>query len=214
MRKLSEIAQLPVMEILNGKIVGKVRDIVVNPDTKEALMVMDEGVFSDFHILQKGDVQGIGRDFIMIKTKQAIQSSRENPELAKALTEYYSIMGLLVITADGNIVSKIEDVSIDEQSWQIMEIMLEDGKVYQKGQLLSMSEKYVFVQGEAVEEVVEEEEVVEASEEDYLVGMVVQEDVTGADEEVLFAKGTVLTKEMVAEAKEKEVLAELIMNAE
>ena len=59
MRKLSEILQLPVMEILNGTVAGKVKDIVMNPDTKEVIMVMDEGVFSDFHILRREDTMGI-----------------------------------------------------------------------------------------------------------------------------------------------------------
>lgn len=212
MRKLSEIMKLPVMEILNGSVAGKVKDIVMNPDTKEVIMVMDEGVFSDFHILRREDAMGIGGDFIMIKTGQAIQSSRENPELAKMLTEYYSIIGLLVVTSKGNIVSHIKDFSIDESNWQIVEIMLEDGKVYTKNQLLSVSSKYVFVQED--EETVWEDEPEQADEAGYLIGMTVIEDVT--DEEGTFTvdKGTVLTEEIVMQAKEKDMLARLVMNVE
>lgn len=212
MRKLSEILQLPVMEILNGSVAGKVKDIVMNPDTKEVIMVMDEGVFSDFHILRREDAMGIGGDFIMIKTGQAIQSSRENPELAKMLTEYYSIVNLLVITSTGNIVSHIKDFSIDETNWQIGEIMLEDGKVYTKDQLLSVSSKYMFVQeGEAVIQ----EEAAEAEDEvSYLTGMTVTEDVENAEGTFKVEKGTVLTAEIVEQAREKDMLASLVMNAE
>lgn len=212
MRKLSEIMKLPVMEILNGSVAGKVKDIVMNPDTKEVIMVMDEGVFSDFHILRREDAMGIGGDFIMIKTGQAIQSSRENPELAKMLTEYYSIIGLLVVTSKGNIVSHIKDFSIDEANWQIVEIMLEDGKTYTKNQLLSVSSKYVFVQED--EDAIQEDEPEKEDEVNYLTGMTVIEDVT--DEEGIFTieKGTVLTEEIVMQAKEKDMLARLVMNVE
>lgn len=218
MRKLSEIRELPVMEVLNGSVAGKVKDIVMNPDTKEVIMVMDEGVFFDFHILRKEDAMGIGRDFIMIKTGQAIQSSRENPELAKMLTEYYSIIGLLVITSKGNIVSHITDISIDEDNWQIAEIILEDGKVYTKNQLMSVSSKYVFVQ-EDEETAQEEEDTIqeETEKEDeagYLTGMTVMEDVTNADGTFTVSKGTILTEEIVAQAKEKDMLASLAMNVE
>lgn len=204
--------KLPVMEILNGSVAGKVRDIVMNPDTKEVIMVMDEGVFSDFHILRREDAMGIGGDFIMIKTGQAIQSSRENPELAKMLTEYYSIIGLLVVTSKGNIVSHIKDFSIDEANWQIVEIMLEDGKTYTKNQLLSVSSKYVFVQED--EDAIQEDEPKKEDEVNYLTGMTVIEDVT--DEEGIFTieKGTVLTEEIVMQAKEKEMFARLVMNVE
>lgn len=212
MRKLSEIVKLPVMEILNGSVAGKVKDIVMNPDTKEVIMVMDEGVFSDFHILRREDAMGIGGDFIMIKTGQAIQSSRENPELAKMLTEYYSIIGLLVVTSKGNIVSHIKDFSIDEANWQIVEIILEDGKTYTKKQLLSVSSKYVFVQEDA--ETIQEDGPEEDDEARYLTGMTVVEDVTDDEGTFTVEKGTVLTEEIVTQAKEKGMLARLVMNVE
>lgn len=212
MRKLSEILKLPVMEILNGSVAGKVKDIVMNPDTKEVIMVMDEGVFSDFHILRREDAMGIGGDFIMIKTGQAIQSSRENPELAKMLTEYYSIIGLLVVTSKGNIVSHIQDFSIDESNWQIVEIMLEDGKIYTKNQLLSVSSKYVFVQED--EEAAAEDEPEQVDEVGYLTGMTVIEDVTDEEGTFTVEKGTVLTEEIVMQAKKKDMLARLVMNVE
>lgn len=212
MRKLSEILQLPVMEILNGTVAGKVKDIVMNPDTKEVIMVMDEGVFSDFHILRREDTMGIGGDFIMIKTGQAIQSSRENPELAKMLTEYYSILGLLVVTSGGNIVSHIKDFSINEANWQIVEIMLENEKVYTRDQLLSVSSKYVFVQEneERIQEEIEETD----DEVSYLTGMTVMEDVASADGSFAVAKGTVLTEEIIEQAKTADMLASLVMNME
>ena len=212
MRKLSELVKLPVMEILNGSVAGKVKDIVMNPDTKEVIMVMDEGVFSDFHILRREDAMGIGGDFIMIKTGQAIQSSRENPELAKMLTEYYSIIGLLVVTSKGNIVSHIKDFSIDEANWQIVEIILEDGKTYTKKQLLSVSSKYVFVQEDA--ETIQEDGPEEDDEARYLTGMTVVEDVTDDEGTFTVEKGTVLTEEIVTQAKEKGMLARLVMNVE
>lgn len=212
MRKLSEILQLPVMEILNGTVAGKVKDIVMNPDTKEVIMVMDEGVFSDFHILRREDAMGIGGDFIMIKTGQAIQSSRENPELAKMLTEYYSILGLLVITSGGNIVSHIKDFSIDEANWQIFEIMLENEKVYTRDQLLSVSSKYVFVQEN--EERIQEEIKETDDEVSYLTGMTVMEDVANADGSFAVSRGTVLTEEIVEQAKMADMLASLVMNVE
>lgn len=215
MKKLSEILELPVMEILNGKVAGRVKDVILHPDTKEVCFVMDEGVFTNFHILQKEGAVGVGSDFITIKTNQAIKSTKDDPELAKVLTEYYSIQGLLVITSGGNIVSKIVDFTINEQNWQIVDIILEDGNVFQKNQLLSISEKYVFVQLDeetAIE--LQEEETEKADEEAYLIGMTVQEDVTNSDGTFTVSAGTVLTREIIDEAKEQGVFAELIMVAE
>lgn len=225
MRKLSEIVKLPVMEILNESVAGKVKDIVMNPDTKEVIMVTDEGMFSDFHILRREEVMGIGGDFIMIKTEQAIQSSRQNPKLAEMLTEYYSILGLLVVTSTGNIVSRIQDFSIDEKNWKLVEIMLEDGKVYTKDQLLSISSKYVFVQeGEVTtpnsEEAVKDGEETAQTEADiegvtnFLAGMTVTADIANEDGTFKIEKGTILTEEIVEQAKGEGILSSLIMNVE
>ncbi len=220
------------MEILNGSVAGKVKDIVMNPDTKEVIMVTDEGMFSDFHILRREEVMGIGGDFIMIKTEQAIQSSRQNPKLAEMLTEYYSILGLLVVTSTGNIVSRIQDFSIDEKNWKLVEIMLEDGKVYTKDQLLSISSKYVFVQeGEVTtpnsevttpnsEEAVKDGEETAQTEADiegvtnFLAGMTVTADIANEDGTFKIEKGTILTEEIVEQAKGEGILSSLIMNVE
>lgn len=90
--------------------------------------------------------------------------------------------------------------------------MLEDGKVYTKDQLLSVSSKYMFVQeGEAVIQ----EEAAEAEDEvSYLTGMTVTEDVENAEGTFKVEKGTVLTAEIVEQAREKDMLASLVMNAE
>ena len=169
-------------------------------------------------------MQGIGADFIVVKTKQAIQSSRDNSELAKALTDYYTLTGLTVVTVTGNIVSTIEDFTIDESSWQLQEVMLANGETYSRDQFVSVSEKYVFVQPniaadllpeEAVQEAEPTEETEPATEEEaYLIGMTLRADVASEDGSFVINEGTVLTKELIDEAKENGVLAALIMDAE
>lgn len=225
MKAYSTILKLPVMEILNGKNIAQIKDVVMNPDTKNVMLLLDTSVFADLHIISKEDVEGIGNDFIMVKTSNAVKSTQDTPELMKTLNDYYSIVGLCVITSSGNVIGKIEDFTLDELSWNMHEIQLEGGEVYNVSQIISISEKYVFVQSETSVKAEEEQDIPEENghtepsadkknEDAYLVGMIMKEDVANNDGSFIIRRGTVLTSELVDAAKEQGVLVNVIMNAE
>lgn len=253
MKKLTTILQLPIMEILNGKKVGQVKDIVMNLDTKQFVYVLDESIVASLYVIKGEEVKGIGKDVMLIKTSQSIQNSQDDTELGKVLGEYYSLKGLEVITLEGNIAGKIVDLTVDESLAKVVEIELEDGHKFNTSQIISISDKYVFVQNgaddtnepEPTAQVVEEEEpevaageaadekesvadetaeveakaeekaeVKEKDESSYLIGLTLSDDVANEDGTFILKKGTVLTEELINEARGYGVFANLIMNAE
>lgn len=255
MKKLSTILQLPIMEILNGKKVGQTKDIILNLDTKDIAYVLDDSIVASLYVIKGEEIQGIGRDVILIKTSQSIQNSQENKELSQELGDYYSVIGLDVISMEGNIEGTITDLSVDEKQEKIIEIELENGQTFGADKIISISDKYVFVQegsggsgtpeaaadevqdiqsieqeavqndlleetqeeeADSIQNVEQEEAEVpaEGDESSYLVGMVLGEDVANEDGAFIVKKGTVLTKELINEAREYGVFANLIMNAE
>lgn len=228
MKKLTTILQLPIMEILNGKKVGQTKDIIMNLDSKDIAYVLDESTVASLYVIKGEEIKGVGRDVILIKTSQSIQNSQDNSELAKVLGDYYSIMGLDVITMEGNIEGEIVDLLIDEKKQKITEIELESGRTYGTDQIISISDKYIFIQdenddtdGTEQEEIITydepAEEVTEAPDtqgSDYLIGMVLKEDVANEDGTFIVKSGTELTEELVNQAREYGVFANLIMNAE
>lgn len=215
MKTLSTVIKLPVLEMLNGKVLSNVKDIVMNPDTKEAVLVLEESTFADLHVLRKEDTEGIGNDYIVVKTSTSVKSTQEDAELAAKLGGYYSIIGLTVISSAGNIMGKITDFTIDESAWTVAEVEIEGGEHFDIGKVVSVSEKYMFVQdAQAKEAAVDNEPAEEKDESAYLIGMTLKEDVTDEDGTYMIEKGTVLTAEHVEEAKRLGFLAELVMNAE
>ena len=243
MKKLSTILQLPIMEILNGKKVGQTKDIIMNLDTKDIAFVLDESALASFFVIKGEDIKGIGRDVILIKTSQSIQVSQDNTELFKELGEYYTVMGLCVISSEGNIEGEVADLLIDEKKQKILDLELDNGKTYSTDKIISISDKYVFVQEEedndgpaeeisisvpepkpetdAKEDIAEddteesEEEPEEVKDEsEYLIGMTMTDDVANEDGSFIVKKGTALTEEIINQAKEYGVYANLILNAE
>lgn len=228
MKKLTTILQLPIMEILNGKKAGQTKDIIMNPDTKDIVFVLDESLIASLYVIKGEEIMGIGKDVILIKTVQSIQNSQANAQLGKLLGEYYSVMGLDVITMNGNNEGKVVDLTIDETEKKIVNIELENGRTFDVSKIVSLSHRCVFVQDAEGKESVKEPELVNAGaqstkesekaapaqETDYLIGMVLNEDVANEDGTFILKKETLLTKELISLAKEQGVLTNLIMNAE
>lgn len=228
MKKLSTILQLPIMEILNGKEVGQTKDIIINLDTKNIVFVLNESTLTNLYVIKGEEIMGIGKDVVLVKTVQSIQNTQVNTDLSNLLGEYYSIIGLDVITMEGDIEGKVVDIAIDESEKKMVQIELENGQTFDASKIVSISDKYVFTQGsgdivvsqESASQIDSEqdspkEEVKEAEgETGYLIGMVLSEDVSNEDGTFIIKRGTMLTRELIDQAKEQGVFTSLIMNAE
>lgn len=226
MKKLTTILQLPIMDILNGKKVGQTKDVIMNQDTKEITFVLQESTVTSLNVIDGKEILRVGRDVILIKTNQAIQNTQENPELAKALGESYSLMGLDVITIEGNMEGEIIDLFIDMEEKKIAKIELAGGRTYDTVSIVSISDKYVFVQGKGSQDALGQdgENLVEANiggaqisedqQEANLINMTLTSEVSNENGTFIVRKGTELTEELIRQAKEQGVFTDLIMYAE
>lgn len=228
MKKLSTILQLPIMEILNGKEVGKTKEIIINLDTKNIVFVLNESTLTNLYVIKGEEIMGIGKDVILVKTVQSIQNTQVNTELGSLLGEYYSIIGLDLITMEGDIKGKVVDIAIDESEKKMVQIELESGQTFDASKIVSISDKYVFTQDSGHTVLAEEPALQNDSEQDapevevkeaegetgYLIGMVLSEDVANEEGTFIVKRGTMLTRELIDQAKEQGVFTSLIMNAE
>ena len=213
MKKKSEFVKMRVMDMLNGNEIGKIQNIVIHPDTKAVVLLLNVGPITEFHMLKRDQIIGI-KNFIMVKTPSAVQCTKDDKEAYEELSQYYDIMGLEVIAEDGSILGRISDISIDEENFILMDIVLDNGIKFSKEEIFSISNEYMFVKNPATS-YVEEEEAFDLDEAAELIkGKKLSGDVSSADGEFTCEAGTVITDEIIAEAKEHDAFAELIINVE
>ncbi|MEF9941251.1 MAG: PRC-barrel domain-containing protein [Lachnospiraceae bacterium] len=235
MKKVTTILTLPIVEILEGKTIGKAQDVIINPDTKDIFLVLESTRAGNISLLSPKDIEGIGEDFILIKTVASIKKLSQYTELIQDLSSCYSIMGIKVVTNQGNIIGKIVDFELEEATGDIVTVFLDNGDSFEGTQILSICENYVFIHAEKQVETnassetessadsltpsVEVQEVSEpqaglSADEQYLVGLVLQKDIASADGEYTLAEGTTLTADIIQEAKTHELVTLLTMYAE
>ncbi len=121
MKKSSEIMGLPVISINEGRELGKVRDLVINPAAKavSALLIEDRKWFMGAKTCPFSAISGIGQDALTIETSQSVTAALDSPELLDLLAEEIRIIGSKLLTKTGQLQGKIVDMIVDESGKMI-----------------------------------------------------------------------------------------------
>ena len=215
MKKKSEYVKMRVMDMLNGNEIGKVQNIVIHPDTKSVIFLLNVGPITEFHMLKRDQIIGI-KSFIMVKTPSAVLCTKDDKDAYEELSQYYDIMGLEVIAEDGSILGVVKDITIDEENFVLMDIILDNGIRFSKDEIFSISNEYMFVRNFEIsyEEDAAEEKIDYDEASELILGRKLAGDVASADGDFVCEAGSVITKEIIAEAKEHDAFADLIINVE
>lgn len=121
MKKREDILTLPVMSISEGTTVGRVQDMVVNPEkgTVDYLLIDDENWYMEKKVLSFKDVVGIGEFAVTTEDKARITSISNQPAAMELLKESITVTGTRVITSKGKLLGKTGDYYINEETGKI-----------------------------------------------------------------------------------------------
>jgi uncharacterized protein YrrD len=109
MKKSRDIVGLPVIELREGKSLGKVHSLVVNPDSRrvEALEVGERSLLkTKTELVPFSQIRSFGSDAITLQDHEVVQEAEETPELASLLER--KLIGSRVVTVDGTLVGVVE----------------------------------------------------------------------------------------------------------
>lgn len=125
MKKSRDVVGLPVLELTEGKSLGRVHSLVVNPVTRrvEALEIGERTLLktrTEFATYAK--LRSIGSDAVTLSNHEAVQDADENPELARLLER--KIIGSRVVTVDGTLAGTVEDFSFQTEDGALVELYL------------------------------------------------------------------------------------------
>jgi uncharacterized protein YrrD len=129
LRKAKDIIGLPVIAVNSGKQVGEVKDLRFGPDWRLRDIVLEaKGWFAPGRAIQSADIIGVGDDAVTVADETAAAPQREDPE-ARALTDGNGkLLGLPIVTIDGDRLGVIEDVYFEPNlGKQIVSCELSEG---------------------------------------------------------------------------------------
>ncbi|WP_243759719.1 PRC-barrel domain-containing protein [Deinococcus radiodurans] len=121
MIKGKELLGRPVVAVSNGAQVDNVHDVVFDHQGNRvlALLVEEGGWLRAAKAVPFGRVQSIGEKAVMIATPEDVVNTGRDPVLKEALAGKTNLIGMTLLTTDGQTLGKITDVYFDERSGQV-----------------------------------------------------------------------------------------------
>ena len=147
MKKSVEIIGLPVISIDEGRELGIIRGVVINPAAKEviALLIEDDKWFLGAKTFPFSAISGIGQSAVTIEKSESVTSVLDSSDLLNLLASDVKIIGSKILTKTGQFQGKIIDIILDEQG-KIITFDVEDIN----GKMTTISSEQVVTFGKEV----------------------------------------------------------------
>jgi len=221
MKLASIVVKLPIVSVNEGEKIAVVNNLFVSRKSKKVeylgVAKSEEEVIPS--VVSFNEVEGIGDDYIIVPSLNSIKKISSTDRFIIVLEDCFSLLDRKVLSLSGNILGRILDYSINEQTGAIENIILDSGQEIYGSAIVTLSPKFIMVNADAKPgeniEIVEMSPLPSSSLDvdsiSYLVGKTVTEDVVSRDGAFIIKTGTVLTQELVIEAEANDVLVGLAM---
>lgn len=231
MKKSRDVVGLPVIDLTEGKGLGRVLSLIVNPGNRrvEAIEVGERVLLkTKTELLPYSKLRSIGTDAVTLLDKDVLQDVEQQPELAPLLER--RIIGVRVITADGTMVGTVEDFSFDPSDGVLADLFISTEKTRAYLALtidaienfgrdfIIVREDYLAVAHEIEAGSPEKSgrQIVRSLEVraiEYALGREAGQDVTDEHGGYIIRKGQKVTSEIIDSAREKNRLTQLLIAA-
>ncbi|MFE8703437.1 PRC-barrel domain-containing protein [Cytobacillus sp. FJAT-54145] len=189
MKKSTQISGLPIISILDGNQVGKVKSLVINPDKGSVDFLTIE--HEDFQVSVKAipfkKVVGIGEYAVTVDSESAVIDLNEIPIANQLVNKKIKITNTKVMTRKGELIGEIVEYFVDQDTGHIlgMELKVADKEVALSSEsVVTFGKDIVIVKEDAASYFLNSVEELEGKVEDEETIPVIQEGQSLEDEEV------------------------------
>lgn len=152
MLKVENLIGLPVIVMDEGREIGIVRDVVIEPVKMEVsgLVVEEKIWYRGAKFIAFKDISSIGDYAITIENSQGISDLNSNPEIIALLDKGVKIKGTKVITRGGKLLGTMVEFYINGQNGKIERYEFIENTGDEKGDRVSISAEDIFTLGKDV----------------------------------------------------------------
>jgi uncharacterized protein YrrD len=118
MKKTQDIVGLSVFSVVDGRQVGQVKDLVINPEEGkvEYLLVSDGSWYAGARVLPFEKVMGIGEHAVTTESETNIASITDAAKANDLLKRNVELKNNRLLTDKGDIIGKVTEYELDENS--------------------------------------------------------------------------------------------------
>jgi sporulation protein YlmC with PRC-barrel domain len=152
MARFEFVKGLPVITMAEGKQVGKVDDLVVDPERKAVswLRLHSGGMLGGERLwVPAAAVHGVGEDAITINSEADVRSPVDAPEAVALVKTKRGIIGNKVITENGERLGEVRDYEFDPDTFALTSLSVPPG-MNVVGEILMIAGEKVLTIGEDV----------------------------------------------------------------
>jgi len=158
-KRVGDILELPLIAINEGVECGKVKELLVNPETgKVEYLIIDDGKwYLGAKLLSFDKVMGLGIDAVTTNTRSDIKNFGEVEEAIKLAEKNIRIKGAKCYTQKGKFIGQVNEYLIDDNDGMVKACELDvqgDFKIIPSSSILTYG-KDVLILDDDVEEALE-----------------------------------------------------------
>lgn len=129
MKKSQDIIGLPVFSVLDGKEIGTIKEIVINPEEGVVQFLLVEGEFwyLGAKVLPFDAVLGIGQHAVTTENVSRLTNLNESTAASNLVQRGIMIKGTKMLSRDGSFVGVVKEYEIEEKSGKVTAIDFEGG---------------------------------------------------------------------------------------
>jgi uncharacterized protein YrrD len=148
MARYEFVKGLPVITMAEGKQIGKVDDLVVDPERKAVswLRLRSGGMLGGERLwVSAAAVHGVGEDVITINAEADVRSPADAPEANALVKAKRELIGNKVITENGERLGEVRDYEFDPDTFALTSLSVPPGMNVVGGVLMIAGDKVLTI---------------------------------------------------------------------
>ncbi|MCL6639008.1 MAG: PRC-barrel domain-containing protein [Firmicutes bacterium] len=121
MRRSRELISLPVISLEEGRQLGFVKGLVVDPAEKKvaALAIEQKGLFKEQRFLPFAKIKSIGSDAVTVDRSTGAEKGAKLPDIVRLLKDRVEIHGAKLVAENGSALGFVDEYFVDEETGKI-----------------------------------------------------------------------------------------------
>lgn len=115
MRKSKRFESMPVISLEEGRQIGHIKSLVVDPAGKKvaALIIEQKGWFKEQRFIPYYKVKSAGSDAITIEKTASVERAASLPDIVKLSREKVGVIGARLVAENGTLLGKVDEYYVD-----------------------------------------------------------------------------------------------------
>ncbi len=121
MKKSKELSGLPIIALHEGKEIGKIRELIIDPQKRQVVgfLIEDSEWFRNPKTLLYSSIKALGDDAVIVETGNAVSSLSQTNELESLLDQKVNIIDTRCISSEGRYMGRITEFLVDTKTGRI-----------------------------------------------------------------------------------------------